>query len=119
MKRTSGILLHPTSLPGEYGIGTLGKEAMEFIDFLAESKQKLWQILPLGTRSTVVTPRRSGGRRALVGALSAVAVQSAQKHAALTGDFESANAINLDYARPLLGLGEAALQRARHLQDPW
>jgi len=47
-KRSSGILLHPTSLPGKYGIGSLGKEAYEFIDFLSESKQKLWQICPLG-----------------------------------------------------------------------
>jgi 4-alpha-glucanotransferase len=47
-KRKSGILLHPTSLPGEYGIGSLGEEAYEFIDFLILSKQKLWQILPLG-----------------------------------------------------------------------
>ncbi len=46
--RSSGILLHPTSLPGKYGIGSLGKEAFAFIDFLAEAKQKLWQILPLG-----------------------------------------------------------------------
>ncbi len=47
-ERQSGIFLHPTSLPGKYGIGTLGKEAYEFVDFLAESKQKLWQICPLG-----------------------------------------------------------------------
>ncbi|MEO0739817.1 MAG: 4-alpha-glucanotransferase, partial [Cyanobacteria bacterium J06649_12] len=46
--RASGILLHPTSLPGRYGIGDLGKTAYEFVDFLAESKQQLWQILPLG-----------------------------------------------------------------------
>lgn len=46
--RSSGILLHPTSLPGKYGIGTLGKEAYKFIDFLQKSNQKLWQIFPLG-----------------------------------------------------------------------
>lgn len=48
IERSSGILFHPTSLPGKYGIGTLGKEAYKFIDFLVESRQKLWQILPLG-----------------------------------------------------------------------
>lgn len=48
IKRNSGILLHITSLPGEDGIGTLGKEAMRFIDFLEKTGQKLWQILPLG-----------------------------------------------------------------------
>src|SRR4051812_27473468 len=47
-KRGSGILLHPTSLPGHYGIGDLGDEAYEFIDFLAETDQSYWQILPLG-----------------------------------------------------------------------
>ena len=46
--RSSGILLHPTSLPGKYGIGTLGNEAKKFIDFLEKSNQKLWQIFPLG-----------------------------------------------------------------------
>jgi 4-alpha-glucanotransferase len=46
--RTSGILLHPTSLPGKYGIGSLGEEARKFVDWLAESGQKIWQILPLG-----------------------------------------------------------------------
>ncbi len=45
--RQSGILLHLTSLPGKYGIGTLGKAAFKFVDFLIESGQKLWQILPL------------------------------------------------------------------------
>lgn len=46
--RASGILLHPTSLPGRFGIGDLGNEAYAFIDFLAASKQSLWQVLPLG-----------------------------------------------------------------------
>ena len=36
-ERSSGILLHPTSLPGKYGIGTLGKEAFAFVDFLKKS----------------------------------------------------------------------------------
>lgn len=47
-KRKSGILLHITSLPGNDGIGTLGKEAINFVDFLHDTGQKLWQILPLG-----------------------------------------------------------------------
>lgn len=46
--RSSGILLHPTSLPSRFGIGDLGLEAYKFIDFLAQSDQLLWQILPLG-----------------------------------------------------------------------
>lgn len=46
--RSSGILLHPTSLPGRYGIGDLGDAAYALIDFLAASGQSLWQVLPLG-----------------------------------------------------------------------
>jgi 4-alpha-glucanotransferase len=48
MIRSSGILLHPTSLPGPFGIGDLGPEAYKFIDFLAAAGQSLWQVLPLG-----------------------------------------------------------------------
>ncbi|MBM7555930.1 4-alpha-glucanotransferase [Halanaerobacter jeridensis] len=47
-KRNSGVFLHPTSLPGKYGIGSLGEEAYEFIDFLNEAGQKVWQMCPLG-----------------------------------------------------------------------
>lgn len=46
--RSSGILLHPTSLPGTPGIGTIGKEAIKFIDWLSAAGQTLWQVLPLG-----------------------------------------------------------------------
>ena len=45
--RASGILMHITSLPGPYGIGTMGKKAYEFVDFLKEAGQHYWQILPL------------------------------------------------------------------------
>jgi 4-alpha-glucanotransferase len=55
-ERSSGILLHPTSLPGKYGIGTLGKAALNFIDFLVKSKQKYWQILPLGPTGYADSP---------------------------------------------------------------
>jgi 4-alpha-glucanotransferase len=46
--RACGILLHPTSLPGRYGVGDLGAEAYRFVDFLAAAGQGLWQVLPLG-----------------------------------------------------------------------
>ncbi len=46
--RKSGVLLHPTSLPGRYGIGDLGKWAYRFADALGDSGQSLWQVLPLG-----------------------------------------------------------------------
>ena len=45
--RYSGILMHLTSLPGPYGVGTMGKEAYRFVDFLEEAGQSYWQILPL------------------------------------------------------------------------
>src|SRR3954468_24475176 len=48
LPRASGILLHPTSLPGKFGIGDLGREAYAFADFLVASGQRLWQVLPLG-----------------------------------------------------------------------
>src|SRR3974377_2381427 len=46
--RSAGILLHPTSLPGRFGIGELGAEAYRFADFLARAGQRIWQVLPLG-----------------------------------------------------------------------
>jgi 4-alpha-glucanotransferase len=46
--RSSGILLHPSSLPGPFGVGDLGTEAYAFADFLRDSGQSLWQVLPLG-----------------------------------------------------------------------
>ncbi|GAB4436752.1 MAG: 4-alpha-glucanotransferase [Chloroflexi bacterium OHK40] len=46
--RSSGVLLHPTSLPGPWGIGDLGPAAYAFVDFLVAAGQGLWQILPLG-----------------------------------------------------------------------
>jgi len=48
IERSAGILLHPTSLPGNFGIGDLGPNAYHFIDFLVHSGQTLWQIFPLG-----------------------------------------------------------------------
>ncbi|CAG0939139.1 partial 4-alpha-glucanotransferase, partial [Candidatus Brocadiaceae bacterium] len=52
-KRRCGILLHITSLPSPYGIGDFGATAYKFVDFLAETRQSLWQILPLNQTCTV------------------------------------------------------------------
>lgn len=49
--RGSGILLHISSLPNKYGIGTFGSSAYQFVDFLSSSNQKYWQVLPLGPTS--------------------------------------------------------------------
>src|SRR4030095_3408923 len=47
--RASGVLLHPSSLPGPFGIGDLGPEAYKFVKFLSDSGQRLSQVIPLGT----------------------------------------------------------------------
>jgi 4-alpha-glucanotransferase len=46
--RSSGVLLHPTSLPGPYGVGELGAPARAFVDWLSEAGQQYWQVMPLG-----------------------------------------------------------------------
>lgn len=58
-KRSAGILLHPTSLPGPYGIGDLGPAAHEWIDTLARAHQSWWQILPLGPTGAGDSPYQS------------------------------------------------------------
>ncbi len=57
--RASGILLHPTSLPGPNGIGELGTEAYAFLDFLHAAGQKVWQVLPLGPTGFGDSPYQS------------------------------------------------------------
>ena len=58
-KRSSGVLMHITSLPSQFGIGTFGKSAYDFVDFLEETKQTYWQILPLTTTSYGDSPYQS------------------------------------------------------------
>ncbi len=58
-RRASGILLHPTSLPGPGGIGDLGDAAYRFVDWLAAAKQRRWQIMPLGPTSYGDSPYAS------------------------------------------------------------
>ena len=57
--RESGILMHITSLPGPYGVGTMGKHAYEFVDFLVDAGQTYWQVLPLGPTSYGDSPYQS------------------------------------------------------------
>ncbi|MBA3533548.1 MAG: 4-alpha-glucanotransferase [Ardenticatenales bacterium] len=59
LPRSSGILLHPTSLPGRYGIGDLGESAYRFVDFLVECGQRWWQIMPLGPTGYGDSPYQS------------------------------------------------------------
>ena len=57
--RESGILMHITSLPGAYGVGTMGKQAFAFVDFLEEAGQNYWQILPLNPTGYGDSPYQS------------------------------------------------------------
>jgi 4-alpha-glucanotransferase len=57
--RSSGVLLHPTSLPGRYGIGHLGEWAYHFVDWLVSAGQSIWQVLPLGPTSYGDSPYQS------------------------------------------------------------
>ncbi len=59
VERQSGVLLHPTSLPGRYGIGSLNRAAYEWVDFLAATRQSLWQVLPLGPTGYGDSPYQS------------------------------------------------------------
>ncbi len=59
MKRSSGILLPVSSLPSPYGIGTMGKAAYDFLDFLSEADQTYWQILPVGPTALGDSPYQS------------------------------------------------------------
>ncbi|MBN1679451.1 MAG: 4-alpha-glucanotransferase [Anaerolineae bacterium] len=54
--RSSGVLLHPTSLPGPYGIGDLGESTRRFLDYLAAADQRVWQVLPLGPTGFAESP---------------------------------------------------------------
>lgn len=62
--RTSGVLLHVSSLPSPYGIGTLGQAARDWIDFLVEAGQTVWQMLPLGVTGYGDSPYQSFSTRA-------------------------------------------------------
>jgi 4-alpha-glucanotransferase len=59
LKRSCGLILHPTSLPGPFGIGTLGDQAFQFIEFLRSSGQSFWQVLPLGPAGCGNSPYQS------------------------------------------------------------
>ncbi len=58
-ERAAGVLLHPTSLPSPYGIGDLGQNAYDFVDFLVAARQRLWQVLPIGPTGYADSPYQS------------------------------------------------------------
>ena len=68
-KKYTGILLHPTSLPGPYGIGELGASAYRFIDFLERSGLNTWQGLPLGHICGTAAHYQSGSSEGITSSL--------------------------------------------------
>ena len=106
--RTSGVLLHPTSLPGRYGIGDLGAQAYRFVDFLEETQQTLWQILPLGPTGHGNSPYMSysamAGNPLLInlenlqsqGLLTAEELALTTPFSAVSVDYDAVSAFKLD-----------------------
>ena len=121
MKRESGILLHISSLPTKYGIGTLGKEAFVFLDFLKRAGQKYWQVLPIGPTSYGDSPYQScsiyAGNPYFVDLEALV-----DEGLLLPGDLEDVSALDsgrVDYGalyRFRLPLLELAYRRGRELR---
>ncbi|MBM2810884.1 MAG: 4-alpha-glucanotransferase [Chloroflexi bacterium] len=119
--RSSGILLHPTSLPGPYGVGDIGPQAYRFVDFLAAAGQRLWQVLPLGPTGFGNSPYAASssfaGNPLLVsldglvadGLLSAAEVNPLQDLPVDSADFEAAELFKLTVLR---GVGKSFADRA-------
>jgi 4-alpha-glucanotransferase len=102
-KRTSGILLHLTSLPGKHGIGDLGPGAYRFIDFLAASGQSCWQFLPTGPTSTAFDSSPYMSRSVFAGNPLLINLDLLVKDKHLSdGDLEDSSAFseyNVDYKK--------------------
>ncbi len=117
-ERGAGILLHPTSLPSPSGIGTIGQSAREFIDFLAESRLRYWQMLPLGPTGYGNSPYSAysvfAGNPLLLdldaladaGLLKPDELEPLQRLSAEAVDYDALERIH----RPLLGLASRRFQ---------
>ena len=93
-QRTSGLLLHLTSLPGRYGIGDLGAFARQFVDFLVASGQQYWQVLPLGPPDEVYSPYQGASSMAgntLLLSLDTLVTEGwlPQKHSTMPRSFQT------------------------------
>lgn len=80
--RASGVLLHPSSLPGPHGIGSLGPNACRFVDFLSAAEQRLWQVLPLGPAGLGHSPYAT--RSAIAGNPLLISLEQLQSEGLLT-----------------------------------
>lgn len=109
--RTSGILLHITSLPGQFGVGDLGDEATRFVDFLKSSGQSIWQVLPLSPPAFGESPYSSysafAGNELLIsphvmvrdGLIAADDIADGGHHGGHAADFEYARQVKLPLLR--------------------
>ena len=116
--RATGILLHPTSLPSRGGIGDFGPAAYEFVDFLADARQSLWQVLPLGPLGYGFSPYSSTSAFAgnpLLISLERLADHGWIERSRLAGLPDHADAVNYPqvFASKMPLLAEAA----RHFID--
>lgn len=84
MKRTGGVLMHISSLPGKYGIGTLGENAKKFIDFLSECGFGVWQVLPCGPCDEYNSPY--SGKSAFAGNIYFIDPEILYNESLLTGE---------------------------------
>ena len=125
-RRTSGVLLHPTSLPGPGPSGTLGADALAFVGFLEAAGQGLWQLLPLGPPAAADSPYMATSAFAmnplLLDAEALVArgwldgaVLATRPHAGASSDFEAHAAWQQDQLLPALvkGFAEGATDADR------
>src|SRR5215471_8450120 len=112
-RRRAGVLLHPTSLPSRFGIGDLGPAAFAFLDYLAQARQALWQVLPLGPTGLGDSPYASPS--AFAGNASLIALEPLLERGFLTeaelSDLAQLPADHVDFGR-LVPLKRAALESA-------
>ena len=90
IERSCGVLLHITSLPGKYGIGTLGDEAFQFADMLHKGGQSYWQILPLGPVSASQGYSPYASTSTFAGNYLFISLEKLQAHAWFSRDLDSA-----------------------------
>lgn len=103
MKKYSGVLLHPTSLPSPYGIGDLGQSAYDFIDYLAGAGQTIWQTLPLGPTGFRDSPYQSFS--AFAGQPLLISPDKLIADGLLSGDdciYEDTNPFQADYGNVII-----------------
>jgi 4-alpha-glucanotransferase len=142
--RSSGILLHPTSLPGAHGIGDLGSVAFEFADFLTAAGQTIWQMLPLGPTGYGDSPYQCfsafAGNPALIsldrlreqGLLAARDLENLPQLSADKVEYEKVNRLksealskaftqaqDVGFRQPSAGLSGSAFQQFKESEKSW